>query len=410
MLQRTIYRCISLVVVLFLLFPASNAVAQSPSSDISIYTFNTSDSPVFDICYTLVGYSNTGCDENQDGAVVFADIPYGDYQVQASYPNGSDHEVAPFTITVNENSSTFSVIATTRGVTTVDVSIWTVDMAGEPVTDVCYQLDGYSQVGCDDNGDGAVLFQDIPFGNYLVVASYPEGSNHRVAPFHIDVSEAQADFLAQAEPRNDTSPKPGLIQDVTDVNLITRDPKTGEALTGACYELVGYSNIGCDENNDGRVSFEDIPFSSAYTIRQTTAPAGYDPIDDYVVSIMPMDIDGPVSILLVQSPTQAPKDRYNVSVVFYDVSTNRRVPNEENCSILRNNDGPLTLLGCDDGIVDGQVDFIDVGWDPEGNDRIAVSLACPYAVPAGAEHQMLWVGQNSFFLFVPVTNSGKPCT
>jgi hypothetical protein len=396
--------------VLGMLLPQGMSLAAQPANttDVRIWTFNTSDSPVFDICYTLVGYSNTGCDENQDGAVLFADIPYGTYQVEASYPNGSDYYVDPFTIVVNGSSNSFTVTAAPNDTTSVDVSIWTVTNSGEAVYDVCYQLAGYSLVGCDENRDGSVLFQDIPFGTYEVVPSYPNGSNYRVAPFTIVVNAFSTSFITQAEAQNQVVQQSPPMKGMTDVYLITRDPETGDALTGACYELVGYSNVGCDENGDGRVSFEDIPYST-YTIRQVTTPAGYEPMDDYIVSIMPSDVDGPVSLLLVQQRIQAPKDRYNVSVVFVDANTGKLVMDPANCAQLRGESGPITLRGCDDGIVDGQVDFVDVAYDAENGSDVNVALACPYVVAPGAEPQLLWVGQSSLFLYVHVVDSHKPC-
>ena len=48
----------------------------------------------------------------------------------------------------------------------------------------------------------------------------------------------------------------------TDISLITRDPETGKVLPGACYELVGYSNVGCDEDANGTVDFAAIPYLS----------------------------------------------------------------------------------------------------------------------------------------------------
>jgi hypothetical protein len=314
-----------------------------------------------------------------------------------------------FALFIVLNMLAFGAAAVTaQSVETVDVRIWTEDISGLPVYDVCYTLEGYSDVGCDENRDGNVLFEDIPFGKYFVVASYPDGSDHRVAPFHIMVDAANTDFAALAEPRDLTTPPNLLLKDVTDLFLITRDPETGDALTGACYELVGYSNVGCDENGDGRVSFEDIPYST-YTIRQVTTPAGHEPMDDYIVSIMPSDVGGPVSLLLVQQRIQAPKDRYNVSVVFVDANTGQLVMDPANCAQLRGESGPITLRGCDDGIVDGQVDFVNVAYDAENGSSVNVALACPYAVAPGTQPQLLWVGESSLFLYVHVADIGKAC-
>ena len=61
--------------------------------------------------------------------------------------------------------------------------------------------------------------------------------------------------------------------DLVDVALVTRDPETGELLTGACYIILDASIEGCDENDDGQVDFEDV-VPGTYTIHQTTAPDG----------------------------------------------------------------------------------------------------------------------------------------
>lgn len=302
-----------------------------------------------------------------------------------------------------------ATVATAQTPETTDVLIWTANENDLAVFDICYELVDYSKVGCDENRDGNVRFADIPYGTYTVEASYPNGSDYLVAPFQITVDAKNNEFLAHAKMRDADSSLSGLIQDVTELYLITRDPETGEFLTGACYELVGYSNIGCDENNDGRVRFADIPFST-YTIRQVTAPKGYDLVEDYTVDIRPMDVGPSTSILLVQEAEQAPQDRYNISVVFYDTDTRQIVADEENCAQLRNDDGPITLVGCDDGMVDGQVDFVHVAWDPEGDDRTTVSLACSYQIAPGAEQQLLWVGENTFFLIVEVQSTNTACS
>ena len=125
----------------------------------------------------------------------------------------------------------------------------------------------WSNVGCDQNLDGAVNFEAVPASQYEVRATHPNGSDYFVEPFIIDVSAGSTDFTAFAYSSNAES-----VQS-TSVLLVTRNPVTGESLTDVCYELVGYSNIGCDENQDGRVQFQDIPYSAAYTIRQTKTPA-----------------------------------------------------------------------------------------------------------------------------------------
>lgn len=195
------------------------------------------------------------------------------------------------------------------------------------------------------------------------------------------------------------------------MHLITRDPATGEVIYDACYELVGYSNIGCDENRDGHISFADIPLST-YTIRQTTAPAGYEKMDDYTISIMPTDVGGPFVVLLSQSGTQAPdNDHNNISIVFYDPWTGHRLEDPENCAQLYIGRESKSLLGCDEDVVDGQVDFMHAPFDPQDDDAtVRVSTMCGYQIVANQSFQLLWVGQHSAFIFVALEPTDEYCS
>lgn len=303
----------------------------------------------------------------------------------------------------------------TQSDTPVDVRIWTVTEDGDPVYDICYTLVGFSNLGCDENGDGNVLFEAIPPGSYLVEASAPNGSNYTVEPFSILVDASHTDYtisafaIATEAPTTVTTEPPATVG-TTDLLLVTRDPKTGKALTDVCYELVGYSNIGCDENEDGRVEFADIPFSSVYTIRQTTTPAGYARMDDYSVSVMPTDMHGPLTILLAQAKTQAPTGKINVSVVFYDAASGAVVPGAENCARLWNGTTAASKTGCDEEIIDGQVDFMQVAFDPDAdNSRLTAEPMCGYELSPGANFRLLWVGQQTAIIYVSLDATNANC-
>lgn len=299
--------------------------------------------------------------------------------------------------------------AATQATTTVDARIWTESETGEPVYDICYTLVEFSNLGCDENLDGAVLFQDLAPGRYYIVPTMQPGSEYYVEPFYAVIDEYNTDIIVTAS-RYQVTQHQDVIQ-VTDVHLITRDPKTGESLTDVCYELVGYSNIGCDRNADGHVTFEDIPLGQ-YTIRQTTTPAGYPKMDDYIVMIMggPEGYIAPVNLVLAQSQTQAPTDRYNMSVVFWERGNEHLIANTGNCAQLWRGDVAVTLVGCDEDIVDGQVDFMGVEFDANDDAfALEVELACGYVQVADAPFQLLWVGQDSFLLFVEVAPTGTGC-
>ena len=385
--------------------------AQSGSYDINIWTTTASGEPVYDVCYTLLNYSNLGCDVNRDGAIFFMAIPAGSYTVQPSYPNGSNFTVSAFTIYVDANNRNFYATAYTSGGGSTgsgmaDINIWSVNaQTGTPVFDVCYQLHTHagpwSNVGCDVNGDGAVYFMGVPHGEYVVHASNASNSNHTVDPFLIYVNAYNKDFTASVVPRAPAGS--------TDVLVLTRDPGTGDSLTDVCFEFVNYSNIGCDENLDGRVSFADMPYGT-FTIRQTTWPNGYPQMNDYEVDIFPTPHEGPFTILLAQDREQAPEHHSNFSVVFYEAVSGELVEDTKNCAEFGIRDsGAISNKGCDEDIVDGQVDFMSVEarmqtWS--SHHELRLYPACGYL-----EQNTMFkiVGESTVIFYVELIPSGEFC-
>lgn len=354
-------RILPLLGCLLLLLPGSAASAQSGSQDIYIWSYeNDGSGSAYDACYVLVGYSQVGCDENGDGAVMFADVAYGTYTVRQVADMGPGRYVEDFTIVVNGGVPDFAAFVITEPMGqpsqsgggsasgTRDLYIATVaDDAS--YYDACYVLLGYSQIGCDENRDGYVLFEDVHYGTYTVRQTAD------ITPYTID------DFAIDFRPTTDNVFYAFLEHDLnpvwtTDVHLITRDPADGEVLRGACYELVGYSQVGCDENNDGQVTFEDIPLGE-YTVHQVTPPAGYQRINDYTLHVSWWTPNDFLGLVLQQAPEQTDGTTDHVSLVFIDVMTAERVVSEAICVELVGG----SQVGCDTSLVDGQVDFLAVG-------------------------------------------------
>lgn len=79
---------------------------------------------------------------------------------------------------------------------------------GAPVYDACFVLVNFSLVGCDDNGDGKVTFQDVPLGAYTVRQTADLGPNRFVADSTIVVTggadnDGWERFFVQVESRPD---------------------------------------------------------------------------------------------------------------------------------------------------------------------------------------------------------------
>lgn len=145
-----------------------------------------------------------------------------------------------------------------------------------------------------------------------------------------------------------------------DISLITRDPDDGHLLMDSCYELVDYSNEGCDENSDGQVTFADIPFGT-YTVHQTQAPDGYPTINDYEIEVQPSayfegpPVAVPVGFIVKQAPEQNAPDTRNVSVITVDMNTHEKIVTDVCVELVG-----ASNMGCDEDLRDGQIDFLDV--------------------------------------------------
>lgn len=135
------------------------------------------------------------------------------------------------------------------------------------VPGACLQLVPYSNVGCDRNGDGYVWFQAIPVGTYTITyTSVPPG-------YALPASEQ---LTVYRSPRTDVTLGIPLARSgsaTADVSIQSFDLETGELLTGACFSLRWFSNVGCDENGDGQVDFADIPYGT-YVVDVERFPAG----------------------------------------------------------------------------------------------------------------------------------------
>lgn len=286
-----------------------------------------------------------------------------------------------------------------------EVRVRTTLQDGTPYYDACYQLVDFSNIGCDENRDGVVTFADVPPGDYLLVqtADIPYAMVSPVARSGMEITVYDND-------NNDVGVMLMEGTTSTDVSLITRDPDSGKLLPGACYELVGYSNIGCDENKDGSVDFADIPYGT-YTVHQTTAPQGYQVMGDYDISVEPVVLPGygSAKITLVQAPTQGDATRGQVSVVFLDFAGQERVASAENCVSIQN----LSESGCDIEAADGQVDFVDVTIaDPNALIPKADSLVCPYVAGVNPEQKYTRVqyGANTWVVVMSIEATAFDCS
>jgi uncharacterized surface anchored protein len=333
------------------------AVAQA---EITVYIktidFETGD-PIYDACYVLVDFSNEGCDENGDGRISFEGVPPGDYSLSQTKAADGYQSIEPLPMTVDPSPSeqTFQVrLRPTGGDLSsqaegygVTVYIRTVDGSTRVALEqVCYVLLDYSNVGCDDNGDGRVAFEGVAPGTVYTVqqTARPDGYLP-VGDFPILVNMEEAEQTFDVVMSGDRS-----TADTIDISVVPYDATTGGGLTGACVIFSGGSLEGCDDNGDGRITFEGIPAGS-YLLRETVAPTGYNPPPDRWVALQATGR----TLYLSHSPAEQvqPRGLVDVALVTRHPETGELLTGA--CYILLD----ASVEGCDEND-DGQVDYEDV--------------------------------------------------
>jgi hypothetical protein len=271
--------------VVFHNVPHGASASAVTTSDVAIVTTENGQ-PAYDACYVLVGYSEVGCDENRDGKVTFAEIPWGTYTVRQTADLGPGRYVDDFTIEVrgNVNSAGFeafgaTIVTATGGVVTqpqpggaIDISLITRDpQTGGLLTGTCYVLVGYGNEGCDENGDGQVTFDAIPFGTWTVHQTRVPAGYPAVTDFQIDVppTEYPTGFVVRQASQPNAPDTRNVSVMLIDVATNTKVPMD------ACVQIVNASNVGCDDDlRDGQIDFLDV-VAGNHDIVVTRLPAGY---------------------------------------------------------------------------------------------------------------------------------------
>ena len=270
-----------------------------------------------DVCYVLVGYSNIGCDENNDGQVTFAQIPPGTYtvrqtQIPAGYPAINDFEINVMPLGELPGGEIWQIplgfvvrqAPEQNAPGTLNVSILFIDYAtGKKVdTGICVQMVGASNVGCDsDLKDGQVDFLDVPEGGpySLEFSNLPPGMTPGVGLDSEQVVYIQPDtyphsivfgFILLGGPGGTVGGNTNSTSGTSDVAVVTS--QNGQYFLDACYVVVDYSQVGCDVNRDGKITFEDIPYGT-YTLRQTQSLGGGRYVNDTTITVTgAADTDG----------------------------------------------------------------------------------------------------------------------
>jgi uncharacterized surface anchored protein len=232
---------------------------------------------------------------------------------------------------------------------TVTVSIDTrnIQATGDTITDVCYVIVKWSNVGCDENADGSVTFQGVAPGTYSIHQTKRAAGFLPVGDFEMTITSAPA---VQHIPIYLMSAR--TVQRTTaNIALQTFDASSMNLIPGACYLIEGGSINGCDENADGQVAYKDVRVGT-YVVRPTKTLDGYQPVQRQWIAVTH---DGPIPIYAypVETTSPASRGKVNVSLVSLDPSTGNALAGA--CYVIVN----ASIEGCDEN-GDGKVDYRDV--------------------------------------------------
>ena len=148
------------------------------------------------------------------------------------------------------------------------------------------------------------------------------------------------------------------------VYLQVTDATTGDPVTTSCFVLIDFSNEGCDENGDGRISFEDVP-PGVYGVTQTVASPGYLTLKDFRINVH--DDKDTQTFPITLTPSNQTTGTVDVAVVPYDATTGGVLTGA--CVQFEG----ASLVGCDEN-GDGKITFAGV---PVGSYQLSETQAPP---------------------------------
>ena len=270
-----------------------------------------------------------------------------------------------------------------RAQTGVDVYLRPVDAnTSDSITDACFVLQDFSNEGCDENGDGVIKFADVPPGTYTVVQTQSAGGYTDTEPVSITVADGASpqQFVIDLTPAGTG----GAVDTVT-IFLKPVDITTGDSVTSSCFVLKNFSNIGCDENADGVISYEGVP-PGIYGVHQSQPSVGYLKLSDFRINVHADRAEQTFQIDM--TPVRDNNGTVDIAVVPYDATTGGGLTGA--CVQFEG----ASLEGCDDN-GDGKIDFRGV---PVGTYQLTETQAPPgYEL---AEPRFVSVQQNGRIYYV----------
>ncbi|MGG5318846.1 MSCRAMM family protein [Enterococcus sp. AZ072] len=256
-----------------------------PNSVELVKTDQLTKDPLKNAVFQLQKADGTAADDNEyttdiDGSIVITGLTKGDYQlVETQAPEGYQLDATPVKFTITERQGQVVNLKKTNTLSTGSVVLTkTNEQQDQMLKGAIFQLNSSDGTEMQSNlatdGNGKLTIKDLAPGDYqLVETQAPTGYELDATPVEFTITKAQA---KAAEVQMINKAEPAKLGSAV---LTKTDAKTGEALSGAVFELQDgqgkqlKSDLATDES--GKLSLENLT-AGDYQLVETQAPTGYE--------------------------------------------------------------------------------------------------------------------------------------
>lgn len=273
---------------------------------------NESDEPLENAVF---GLFNTDCTKfvesnaimtavsDENGYFEFDKIPYGEYIVrEIEAPTGYILSDESYPVTVCEDGETITIRTVNKPIT---VEVSKVDVYGEELIGAEMQLiDSENNVVDEWTSDGTDhVVTELPAGDYtLKEIAAPDG--YVIATdikFTVDVyGNVTVENIETTATSENGNPLIVMVDDTTKVRISKQDITTGEELPGAKLQVIDKDGTVIEEwvsTNEPHFIEAVLKAGETYTLREITAPEGYEIANDVEFTV---NSDGTVTEVVMK--------------------------------------------------------------------------------------------------------------